>query len=61
MRKKYRPEIIVCKCKVCKEKKANFIVPYLLDEAYCWHCWKKQMESDTNLKLSTESKSAKFL
>ena len=59
MRKKYKPEVIKCKCSVCKEFKADFIVPYLLEQAYCWDCWKREMESNSHLKLATMS--IKFL
>ena len=55
MHKKYKPKVIKCKCNVCKEIKADFIVPYLWEEAYCWDCWKKEMESNSDLKLAIMS------
>ncbi len=59
MSKQYKPRVIKCRCNVCKEFIADFIVPYLLAEAYCWDCWKKEMENNSDLELIIASK--KFL
>jgi hypothetical protein len=55
MSKQYKPKVIKCRCSVCREYKADFIVPYLLEEAYCWDCWKKEMESNSDLKFTIAS------
>lgn len=55
MRKKYKPKVIMCKCSVCKKFKADFIVPYSWEGAYCWDCWKKEMESNSDLNLTIAS------
>lgn len=52
MSMRYKPRTIQCRCSVCKEAVADFIVPYLWDKVYCWDCFKKEMESQSDLKLS---------